>query len=421
MNEERRRRKQIMNTDIERGVIGSLLNHPEKVGAVALNEEWFGYEDYRLIYRAISETTGQDILDVYGKYNQLTKKAMDFRTFKQIVDEAPAVSQLNNDINLMRKLAYKRELSVAIKDYQANPFFENEEKIREILAKSQTLEVADDGKLDDAFEELKEALNHPKPRGVKTFKQLDTILGGGLYGSMLLTIGARPSTGKTAFSVNLAYQAMTNDKDVEVDFFTLEMNKQEMLNRFISRMTGISSSTLRTSANKISPVLKTLINQSIERLAQSQLRVYDGLEALGEIVQTIRKNAARAKQGKYMAIIDYIGLVKVPNVKERYIEVGEVTRELKRLTNEFNIPIVALSQLSRGIENRNDKTPVLSDLRESGSIEQDSNVVAFLHRPESVGDDHIVQLSIRKNREGELSDINFTFIGEEMTFKEVEI
>lgn len=410
-----------MNTDIERGVIGSLLNHPEKVGAVALNEEWFGYEDYRLIYKAIKETAGHDLLDVYGKYNQIAKKAMDFRTFKQIVDEAPAVSQLNNDINLMRKLAYKRELSIAIKDYQANPFSENEERIREILAKNQTLEATDDGKLDEAAAELADALIHPKPRGIKTFTQLDKSLGGGLYGSMLLTIGARPSTGKTAFSVNLAYQAMKNDKEVEVDFFTLEMNKQEMLNRFISRMTGISSSTLRSNADKLNDILKKLVNQSTSQLLASKLRVYDGLETLGEITQTIRKNASRAKQGKYMAIIDYIGLVKVPNVKERYIEVGEVTRELKRLTNEFNIPIVALSQLSRGIENRNDKTPVLSDLRESGSIEQDSNVVAFLHRPESVGDDHVVQLSIRKNREGELADINFTFIGEEMTFKEVTI
>ncbi|NBI15923.1 DNA helicase [Pediococcus acidilactici] len=410
-----------MNTDIERGVIGSLLNHPEKVGAVELNEEWFGYEDYRLIYRAIRETTGHDILDVYGKYNQLTKKAMDFRAFKQIVNEAPAVSQLNNDISLMRKLAYKRELSSAIKDYQANPFSENEEKIREILAKNQTLEETDDGKLDEAVEELKDSLTHPKPRGISTFKKLDSVLGGGMYGSMLFTIGARPSTGKTAFSVNLAYEAMMNDKDVEVDFFTLEMNKQEMLNRFISRMTGVSSSMLRSKANELDNVVKTLIDETAASLLASKLRVYDGLENLGEITQTIRKNAARAKQGKYMAIIDYIGLVKVPNVKERYIEVGEVTRELKRLTNEFNIPIVALSQLSRGIENRNDKTPVLSDLRESGSIEQDSNVVAFLHRPESVGDDHVVQLSIRKNREGELADINFTFIGEEMTFKEVAI
>lgn len=410
-----------MNTEIEREVIGILLNHPEKVGSASLNEEWFGYEDYRLIYKALKETAGQDVLDVYGKYNGLAKKAMDFKTFKRIMDETPAASQLSNDINLMRKLAYKRELSIAIKDYQANPFSENEEKIREILAKNQTLETTDDGKLDEAVAELKDALIHPKPRGIKTFTQLDNSLGGGLYGSMLFTIGARPSTGKTAFSVNLAYQAIENDREVEVDFFTLEMNKQEMLNRFISRMTGISSSTLRSNANKLDDVLKELVKQSTVRLLASKLRVYDSLETLGEIIHTIRKNASRAKQGRYMAIIDYIGLVKVPNVKERYLEVGEVTRELKRLTNEFNIPIVALSQLSRGIESRNDKTPVLSDLRESGSIEQDSNVVAFLHRPESVDNDRVVQLAIRKNREGELADINFTFVGEEMTFKEVNI
>jgi len=176
---------------------------------------------------------------------------------------------------------------------------------------------------------------------------------------------------------------------------------------------------LRSKANELDDIVKSLISKSTATLLNSKLRVYDGLETLGEIVQTIRKNASKTKQGKYLAIIDYIGLVKVPNVKERYIEVGEVTRELKRLTNEFNIPIVALSQLSRGIENRPDKRPQLSDLRESGSIEQDSNVVAFLHRPEKVDSDRVVQLSIRKNREGELADINFTFIGEEMTFKEV--
>ena len=334
-------------------------------------------------------------------------------------NEFTLVSQLNNDIQLIRKSAYNRQLNSAIAEYQANPFSENEQALREILAKNETVESVDNGRLDEAVEELKDSLTHPKPRGISTFKKLDSVLGGGMYGSMLFTIGARPSTGKTAFSVNLAYEALMNDKEVEVDFFTLEMNKQEMLNRFISRMTGVSSSMLRSKANELDDIVKSLISKSTATLLNSKLRVYDGLETLGEIVQTIRKNASKTKQGKYLAIIDYIGLVKVPNVKERYIEVGEVTRELKRLTNEFNIPIVALSQLSRGIENRPDKRPQLSDLRESGSIEQDSNVVAFLHRPEKVDSDRVVQLSIRKNREGELADINFTFIGEEMTFKEV--
>ncbi|MDB1562628.1 DnaB-like helicase C-terminal domain-containing protein [Pediococcus pentosaceus] len=408
-----------MNTEIEKEVIGILLNHPEKLEAIPLESDWLGYPEYRMLFEAMCKSASHDLFDVYGKYNQLSKTPLDFSAVKSMRDEFTLVSQLNNDIQLIRKSAYNRQLNSAIAEYQANPFSENEQALREILAKNETVESVDNGRLDEAVEELKDSLTHPKPRGISTFKKLDSVLGGGMYGSMLFTIGARPSTGKTAFSVNLAYEALMNDKEVEVDFFTLEMNKQEMLNRFISRMTGVSSSMLRSKANELDDIVKSLISKSTATLLNSKLRVYDGLETLGEIVQTIRKNASKAKQGKYLAIIDYIGLVKVPNVKDRYIEVGEVTRELKRLTNEFNIPIVALSQLSRGIENRQDKTPLLSDLRESGSIEQDSNVVAFLHRPQKVDSDRVVQLSIRKNREGELADINFTFIGEEMTFKEV--
>ena len=408
-----------MNTEIEKEVIGILLNHPEKLEAIPLESDWFGYPEYRMLFEAMCKSASHDLFDVYGNYNQLSKTPLDFSTVKSMRNEFTLVSQLNNDIQLIRKSAYNRQLNSAIAEYQANPFSENEQALREILAKNETVESVDNGRLDEAVEELKDSLTHPKPRGISTFKKLDSVLGGGMYGSMLFTIGARPSTGKTAFSVNLAYEALMNDEEVEVDFFTLEMNKQEMLNRFISRITGVSSSMLRSKANELDNVVKTLIDETAVSLLASKLRVYDGLENLGEIIQTIRKNASKAQSGKYIAIVDYIGLVKVPNVKDRYIEVGEVTRELKRLTNEFNIPIVALSQLSRGIENRQDKRPQLSDLRESGSIEQDSNVVAFLHRPQGVNSDRAVQLSIRKNREGELADINFTFIGEEMTFKEV--
>ncbi|MCM6819788.1 replicative DNA helicase [Pediococcus pentosaceus] len=408
-----------MNTEIEKEVIGILLNHPEKLEAIPLESDWLGYPEYRMLFEAMRKSASHDLFDVYGKYNQLSKTPLDFSVVKSMRNEFTLVSQLNNDIQLIRKSAYNRQLNSAIAEYQANPFSENEQALREILAKNETVESVDNGRLDEAVEELKDSLMHPKPRGISTFKKLDSVLGGGMYGSMLFTIGARPSTGKTAFAVNLAYEAMTNDKDVEVDIFTLEMNKQEMLNRFVSRMTGASSSTLRSNANELDDIVKSLIDQSTTTLLSSKLRVYDGLENLGEIAQVIRQNASRAEHGKYMAIVDYIGLVKVPNVKERRLEIDEVTRELKRLTNEFDIPIVELSQLSRGIENRQDKRPVLSDLKESGSIEQDSNVVAFLHKPEKVDDDRVVQLSIRKNREGELADINFTFIGEEMTFKEV--
>lgn len=410
-----------MNDDsIEQEVLGILLNHPEKIEAIPLESDWFAYPEYGILFKSIQEANSDSILDIYGKYHQLSKQPLDFSVVKSLGNNNPFPHLLDRDIQVMKQLAFNRELSEAAKNYRENPFKETEEELREVLDKKQPDKTTDDGSLNEAIDVLLASLDKPQPRGIKTYKKLDMVLGGGMYGSMLFTIGARPSTGKTAFSVNLAYEAMQHDSDLEVDFFTLEMNKQEMLNRFVSRMTGISSSILRSKPNEIDAVLKPVIEQDTDELKQSHLRVYENMEQLDQIVQTIKKNAGRAKQGKYLAIIDYIGLVKVPNVKDRYLEVGEITRELKRLTNEFDIPIVALSQLSRGIENRTDKTPILSDLRESGSIEQDSNVVAFLHRPYKTDDANVVQLSVRKNREGELGDINFNFIGSEMKFQELD-
>ncbi|MBF7122769.1 replicative DNA helicase [Pediococcus pentosaceus] len=415
-----------MNTEIERELIGIFLNHPNKARTVgkeeessAKEEDYFAEKEYRKLYEAIINSEADDLIDIYGKYKNGNKQALDFQSVKQIMNEAPPLSQLYNNIYAMRKLVVMRRINKALEDYRSNPYDENKLKLLEALqSDSGEDNTSDDGKLDEAVEALEDSLVHPKPRGVKTFKQLDEVLGGGMYGSMLFTIGARPSTGKTAFAVNLAYEAMRRDKEVEVDFFTLEMNKQEMLNRFISRDIGVSSGTLRSNANEIPDVVKELVKKTASSLLDSNLRIYDGLHTLGEIVRTIRKNASKAKLGGYMAIVDYIGLVKVPGKKERRLEIDEVTRELKELTNEFDIPIVELSQLSRGVENRQYKEPVLSDLKESGSIEQDSNVVAFLHRPENVDSDRVVQLAIRKNREGELANINFTFIGEEMKFVE---
>ncbi|WP_259767001.1 DnaB-like helicase C-terminal domain-containing protein [Pediococcus pentosaceus] len=250
-----------MNTEIEREVIGIFLNHPEKVETSLIEQDWFVEPEYQHLFEAIRQIESNDFLDIYGKYNQLSRNPFDFKSVKQILNEAPPLSQLSNDVQLMKKTVHIREVNEAVKDYQLNPFRENEQKLLEALSKNETDDVSDDGKLDEAIAELKDSMNHPRPRGVKTFNKLDFILGGGMYESMLFTIGARPSTGKTAFSVNLAYEAMMNDKEVEVDFFTLEMNKQEMLNRFVSRFTGVSSSTLRSKANEMSSILKGLINQ----------------------------------------------------------------------------------------------------------------------------------------------------------------
>ena len=163
-----------------------------------------------------------------------------------------------------------------------------------------------------------------------------------------------------------------------------------------------------------------VVKQSMQDYSKLDIRVYDRTPNLSDILTVIRRNAAKAKSNKYVAFVDYIGLVSAPNQSERYLQVGEITRQLKVTANEYDVPIIALSQLSRAIESRMDKRPALSDLRESGSIEQDSNVVGFLYKPNEEEAPQVERLAIEKNREGATGDIYLVFTPSEMKFMEID-
>lgn len=408
-----------MNEEIERSIIAILLNKPADVNLVNINAKWFAVNDYQAIYKSINELAESEpsLMAIYGKASKHLVN-LSFSDFNVIKSEFLTDSNLGTLVNNLHKLALDREMSSNITEWQKSPFKDNEEKLLETLHKMQDLEDrSDNGDMAEEFDELIDSFDHPRPTGIKTYPQVDTFVSGGLYGGMLFTIGARPSVGKTAFSLNLAYEATKIDPKLHVDYFTLEMNKREMLNRLISRNTGISSTALRDPAS-LSPILKKLVMQSVDYFKSRQIRVFDKTLNLNQILSVIRKNAAKAKPNEYLAIVDYIGLVNVPGKQDRYEKVGEITRQLKITANEFNVPIIALSQLNRGVEQRQDKTPLLSDLRESGSVEQDSNVVGFLHKPYDSQD--VVQLDIAKNREGRLGHVNFAFSGKSMKFIEVE-
>jgi replicative DNA helicase len=161
------------------------------------------------------------------------------------------------------------------------------------------------------------------------------------------------------------------------------------------------------------------IKESMDAYRGLNIRVFDRTPNLGDILATIRRNASKTERNKYVAMIDYIGLINVAGDLPRYMQVSEITRELKVAANEYDIPIVELSQLNRGIESRMDKRPTLSDLRESGSVEQDSNVVGFLYKPNEEEAPQIERLAIEKNRDGVTGDLYFNFIGSEMKFQEI--
>lgn len=387
--------------------------------SVAVNSNWFSDPRYKDTVEAMQslDSAERTILNVYNELDKYEGQ-LSYKDLMNMRDEVFSTASIMNDVKALRKVSAQKAFEEAIALYQLSP---KKEELNQLSAALENLkktdEVEDKGYLDEAIDDLNYRMYNDVPVGIKSFPKLDDMLAGGLYGSMLLTIGARPSVGKTAYSVNLAYQIINNDPEVQVDYFTLEMNKREMLNRFVARHTNISSAKLKQPAQRLTSYEIGAVNSAIDWLRERKLRVYDQVLTLSGILSIIRENASKSKENKYVAIIDYIGLVKVENRRERWEQVGQISRELKIIANEYNVPIVALTQLNRNVESRQDKTPQLSDIRESGSIEQDSNVVAFLHKP-NPENPAIVQLTIQKNREGSLGVIDYYFEGKYMNFVE---
>lgn len=401
-------------------MIAALLSKTELTDIIAINSNWFEDVRFRNVIEALQrlDSTERTTLSVYNELDKYEGQ-LTYKDLEDLRSSAISTAGIMNDVKALRKVAAQRKLDEAIAIYQLSQRKEELSQLSSALENLKKTDEEDDkGYLDEAIDELNYRMYNDMPVGIKSFPKLDAFLSGGLYGSMLLTIGARPSVGKTAYGVNLAYQIMSNDPEVQVDFFTLEMNKREMLNRFVARHTSISSQRLKRPAVALKDYERGAVENAIEWYRERKLRVYDKVLTLSGILSIIRENAAKSKPNKYIAIIDYIGLVKVENSKaQRWEQVGQISRELKIMANEYNVPIVILAQLSREIEKRPNKQPLLSDLRDSGSIEQDSNVVAFLHRPD-VEEPNIVQLMIQKNREGSLGTIDYYFEGKYMTFVE---
>lgn len=406
--------------ELELRVAAVLLNRPELLEANYVDPKWFESFNVRCVIDALCtlDPNERSLLNVFNEVQN--KSTIKYSDLIKLQGMSITSANLSSDLKSIHKAYAERNLELGMQAYQNSKTKQELDNLSNAITElTRVDEEEDNGELDDAIEELKVRLTTNQPVGVKSYPKLDELLAGGLYGSMLFTIGARPSVGKTAYAVNLAYQILERDPEVQVDFFTLEMNKREMLNRFISRQAKVSSMRLKNPSNELTLAITRLISDGINWVRNHKLRIYDRILNLSGIVNVIRKNAAKSKPNKYVAIVDYIGLVKVNSRQDRWIQVGQITRELKILANEYNIPIVALAQLNRGVESRQVKEPMLSDLRESGSIEQDSNVVAFLYRPDE-DDRSVVKLSIKKNREGQLGDISYYFEGQYMLFKETD-
>jgi len=320
--------------------------------------------------------------------------------------------------------------------------FEQDEDVQSIIdqAEKSILEVSEK-RNSNGFQSIAEVLN----RTIETIDQLaqnnEEITGlptgyaaldkmtAGLQKEELIILAARPAVGKTAFALNIAQNVGTKT-DRSVAIFSLEMGAESLVNRMLCAEGSIEASHLRTGQLSEEEWRNLIV--AMGSLSNANIYIDDtpGIK-ISEIRARCRK-LAQEKGNLGLILIDYLQLIEGTGHENRQQEVSEISRQLKKLAKELKVPVIALSQLSRGVEQRQDKRPVLSDIRESGSIEQDADIVAFLYRDDyyrSEGDDddepeeqqnnNVIEVIIEKNRSGARGTVELLFIKEYNKFSSV--
>ena len=428
------------NLDAEKAVLGALLTNGSNSGAVVdtvtsiLKSEDFYRDAHRIIYDAILEivhanktadfiTVGEELdrrkrLDAVGGLAYITSLANESVSYN-VEEHAKIISE---------KAQLRRLIDAGNKIVGMTYAGEDEPTAILNKAEQMVLDVSGQTQSESSFAPISEIvlsnldkLNALQQHdgaitGVPTgFKDVDHVFNG-LQKSDLILVAARPAMGKTAFTLNIA-QNVTMLYDKTVAFFSLEMGKEQLVARILSSVAGVSSEKLRRA--NMDPTDWEKVIAAADRMSKSKLFIDD---TPGLTVQDMRSKLRRLKveHGLDLVIVDYIQLMQGRNSgkgsENRQQEVSEISRNLKLIAREFNVPLIALSQLSRSVESRPDKRPVLSDLRESGSLEQDADIVIFLYRDKyydensEMGDK--AEVLIRKHRNGAVGSVKLLFIGE---------
>ena len=272
-----------------------------------------------------------------------------------------------------------------------------------------------------AFEHLQEITGEDKDKHQSArsgFSQLDAVTNG-LNNSDLIIIAARPAMGKSAFALNIAVN-MCKSSRKDVAIFSLEIGKEQLVTRMLSSEALVNNNALRSG--KIDDKEWEELVKAVDRLSALPIYLDDG----AGITVPQMKAKLRRLNNLGLVVIDYLQLMESPNHHtSRVNEVSEITRQLKIMAKELNVPVIALSQLSRSSEKRDDKRPLLSDLRESGSIEQDADIILFLYREayydHAADDQTVAECIVAKNRHGQTDTINLSFRGEYTLFRGIDM
>ena len=431
------------STEAEQSVIGSMLMDSEaiRVAADVLTKDDFYTAQYGLLFDAmvVLEKEGKpaDIVQVQDKLKQMGAPeeiaGVDF--LREILGTVPTSANIKHYAKIVKDKSTARKLIRAAQKIE-NDCYEGKLELDDLLFQSEkgvtSITQSNGG---DEFTPVSEVVIEALDRmakaanaggqitGIPTgFKHLDYKTAG-LQNSDFILVAARPSMGKTAFVLNIAqHVAVKNHTTTAI--FSLEMSKLQLFNRLISMESKVDSKNIRTG--NLSPAEWSSVADGASRIGNSSLIIDD---TPGISVGALRSKCRKFKRDYNLGliIIDYIQLMSGggnSNIS-RQQEVADISRALKGIARELNVPVIALSQLSRQVESRDNKRPMLSDLRESGAIEQDADVVMFIYRDEYYNKDKaenkgIAEIIIAKQRNGPTGTVDLAWIADLTKFADLE-
>lgn len=440
--------KRIMpnNQEAEEAVIGSMLLDQEAIvlAAEKLNDNDFYNTRYRVLFSAITELFQEgrpaDLVTLVDKLHEknVSEDIGSVEFLSNIISAVPTSANVKYYVDIVQQKSQLRELIRTTEDI-ANRCYQDSSNLPELMEDTERriFELVQGRASSENFTPIKEialetlesiqsaAQNSGTVTGLSTgFRDLDYRTAG-LQPSDLILIAARPSMGKTAFALNIAeYVAMINH--VPTAIFSLEMSKVQLAKRLVSMNSKVDSQKIRTGTLEDDEWAK--ITESSIILGESSLFIDDtGSISINELRSKCRK--LKIENGLGLIIIDYLQLMSgnsgVKNIS-RQQEISDISRSLKSLARELDCPVIALSQLSRKVEEREDKRPILSDLRESGAIEQDADVVMFLYRDEYYTKDAstqkgVTEVIIGKQRNGPTCTVKVKWLSQYTKFANLEI
>ena len=418
------------NIDAERSTLGAMLLEKEAIYKTIeiLKAEDFYREAHRVIYEAILHLSGKsepvDIITVSEELKQrnMLEKIGGLPYLTALANAVPTAANVEYYAKIIQEKSLLRGI-ISVATNIVSMGYEGSEEVDVILdqAEKEIFRITQQRNL-KGYISLRDILKETFDRieqlhdskggvtGVPTgFADLDRFTAG-LQPADLIILAARPSMGKTTFALNMARHAAIELK-IPVILFSLEMSKEQLALKLLCSEAGVDSQRIRTGTLRDSDWAH--ISHALGRLSEAAMFIDD---SPGVSVMEIRARARRikAEHGLGMLVIDYLQLMSTRGrVENRQQEVSEISRSLKSLARELEIPVVALSQLSRAVEQRADKKPNLSDLRESGSLEQDADVVAFLYREDYYHPEterkNITELILSKQRNGPVGTVEFLF------------